>query len=412
MNTANSSVKPPFISMADPGSFARHTLEVRFPQIIGGVMALRSGAENKKLAALRAETAGGVISDPFAEDGAASRPERDAFHPQEIAVWRGEIARYSGRPWKEVPFYFAESYLYLRILLASGYYDKSSACFQEDPWQDAKLNELERFLAAEGMEDVFAAFAQTEGVPAPDVFTAAVLFMLKANRIDLSNAAIAETGRRLILRGGREDILVDHTDSLVRRILASRRIDIIPDNAGAELAADLAFVRLYLASDPARQVVLHAKKYPMFVSDAMIKDIRITAEKLKSLAPAAGTGSGIETFLERGRLRLADHYFWNGPRHFPAMPEDIRRDIAGADLTLLKGDANFRRMTEDRHWPFSVNLETLTSWFPGDFAILRTVKSETAADIPEELSARVKRQDPGWLTNGRWGLIRLVSCTG
>ncbi|MDR1626743.1 MAG: protein-glutamate O-methyltransferase family protein [Spirochaetia bacterium] len=412
MNADGSPAKPPFISMADAGSFARHTLEARFPQIIGGVMALRPGAENKKLAALRAEAAGGVISDPFAEGGAASSCGRDAFHPQEIAVWRGEIARHLGRPWKEVPFYFAESYLYLRILLACGYHDRSSGYFQDDPWQGAKLDELGRFLSAKGVEGVFAGLARDGGDSGRDAFTAAVLFMLRANRIDLSNAAIVEAGRRLILRGGREDLLVDHTDSLVQSILASRRVDIVLDNAGAELAADLAFARLYLASDPARRLVLHAKKYPTFVSDATIQDVRITAEKLKSSAAAASTGGEIETFLGQGRLRLADHYFWNGPLHFPAMPEDLRRDLAGSCLTLLKGDANFRRMTEDRRWPFSVRLDGLTSWFPGNHAILRTLKSETASDIPEGLSARMGQEDPGWLTNGRWGLVRLVSCTG
>jgi uncharacterized protein with ATP-grasp and redox domains len=401
--------KPPFISMADAGSFARYTLDARFPRIIDSVMALRSGREEAELAALRARIPGGRISDPFEKDGCpAAGYDPAAFDTEELAAWRGEIAKYSSLDWTRIPFYFAESYLYLRILLACGYYDKASRYFQKDPYENVKEDELDHFLASEGMENMAAAFTQTPRSHAQDMFAPALLFMLKANRIDLSNTEVARLGRQLILSSSRDDLIVDHTDCLARRVGASRRLHIILDNAGAELAADLIFTWLYLASDPARQIVLHAKKAPTFVSDALRKDIYKTAAKLKSRPSLKSIGTDIETFIAQGRLRPADHHFWNGPQHFPDMPEELRQDIARADITLLKGDANFRRMTEDRHWPLSTNLEKLTSWFPGTYAILRTLKSETATDIPEELSSRLTQTDPHWLTNGRWGFVRLV----
>jgi hypothetical protein len=140
----------------------------------------------------------------------------------------------------------------------------------------------------------------------------------------------------------------------------------------------------------------------------MIKDIHATVEKLKSLPGTSSAGRALEDFLRAGRLRLLEHYFWNGPKHFPELPGDIRAELSSADISLLKGDANFRRLIEDRSWPFAVNLEDLTPWFPGTYAVLRTLKSEAAADIPEALSQRMNRKDPAWLTNGRWGYIRLV----
>jgi hypothetical protein len=414
--------KPASIGMADPRSFARYTLDNRFPAIINEVIAVRPGgpcAEN--LAALRRETAEGRIADPFGEDACKTkrglRYSTELFLPGEREAWRTEISKYTGRLWKDTPFYFAEAYLYLNILLAAGYYDRASPYFQLDPFEPSKTAELSRFLTSAETQAAAAAFSRMAetlrhgraGTPeAAGIFEKALLFMLKANRIDLSNARIAEEGRKLMRGQGRDDLLVDHTEALARRLFDSRRADIIPDNAGAELAADLIFVWLYLESRPDRQVVLHAKKAPTFVSDAMIKDVSATVEKLKSLPGASRAGQRLEDFLRAGRLRLLDHYFWNGPKHFPDLPEDIREELSSADITLLKGDANFRRLIEDRSWPFAANLAELTPWFPGTYAVLRTLKSEVAADIPEALSQKMYREDPAWLTNGRWGCVRLV----
>ncbi|MCL1817599.1 MAG: damage-control phosphatase ARMT1 family protein [Spirochaetaceae bacterium] len=401
--------KPPYVSMADPGSFARYTLDKRFPEIIANVAALRSGIPRARLDDLARETAEGRISDPFQDPGLPC--DSDAFEAEELSAWRGEIAQYAGRLWGDAPFYFAETFLYLKILLAAGYYDSSCEYFREDPYAATKAEELERFLSAPGMEEFFASFAGMRA-PCPEDFAAALLFMLKANRIDLSNAKIADLGRRLLLAGGRDDLLVDHTDALAQKIAASQNIHIILDNAGAELAADLVFTWLCLSSGSRRTVVLHAKAAPFFVSDALVKDVLNTAAMLRSLPASRGMGEDLEGFLASGRLLCRDHYFWNGPKHFPDMPESLRAELGGADIVLLKGDANFRRMTEDRRWPVSVNLEELTGWFPADFAILRTFKSEVAADIPGELAARMDKENPGWLTDGRWGCARLVSRTG
>jgi hypothetical protein len=171
-------------------------------------------------------------------------------------------------------------------------------------------------------------------------------------------------------------------------------------------------VWLYLESRQDREITLHAKKAPTFVSDAMPGDIRATIAAMKKSPAASRAGERLEEFVGSGRLRLAEHYFWNGPRHFPDMPDELRAVIAEADLTLLKGDVNFRRLVEDRAWPFHTDLASLTDWFPGTFAVLRTLKSEVAADIPPELVRSVQGQDSAWLSNGRWSYVRLVPLRG
>ncbi|MCZ7669259.1 MAG: damage-control phosphatase ARMT1 family protein [Chloroflexi bacterium] len=54
------------------------------------------------------------------------------------------------------------------------------------------------------------------------------------------------------------------------------RIDLIADNAGFELAADLCLVDYLLKSETAVTVHLHLKAHPTFVSDALIKDVEAT----------------------------------------------------------------------------------------------------------------------------------------
>jgi len=43
---------------------------------------------------------------------------------------------------------------------------------------------------------------------------------------------------------------------------------------------------------------------------------------------------------------------------------------------------------------------------------LRTLKSEVVTDIPRPLAERLFREDPNWLVNGRWGVVRVVETGG
>jgi hypothetical protein len=408
-------IKPPYITTAAPGSFARYTLENRFPAIIDGVVKSRPpGSGAGALERLKKEIRGGVITDPF------DNPPDSSFLPEEIAAWAEEINPYRGSFWTGLPFYFAEAYFYLRVLLACGYYDPESPYRAADPFGPVKEAELARVLSsrewAAFIEDFSALGRDTAVRDVPresaEVYEKAVLFMLKGNRIDLSNEGIAERGRGMIHRRERNDLLVDHVDLLVEKIAESGRIDIVLDNAGSELVADLLFVWYFLRAVPKGRIVLHAKKAPIFVSDAVGKDVADTVRRLGGPGPSGPIGGDLAAFLQAGRLIIKEHHFWNGPKHFTCFPRDIASDLAESDLVLIKGDANYRRLLEDRKWPFDTNMADIASWFPGSFAVLRTLKCEVAADIPRERADRLYAEDPEWLTNGHWGIIRLVSAGG
>jgi hypothetical protein len=177
-----------------------------------------------------------------------------------------------------------------------------------------------------------------------------LLASLWGNRLDLSLHGLAREYRGGFLqheprrsRASPAELLIDHSRETARRLLAG---------------------------GGARQAVLHAKRSPFFASDARPADIRSTIQALSEAAdvPVRAAGDLLGRLLAEGRLRIRDHWSWNGPRFFQDLPADLRAELGAADLVLVKGDANYRRLVGDRHWPASTALESLTGYFPAPFA--------------------------------------------
>jgi len=182
------------------------------------------------------------------------------------------------------------------------------------------------------------------------------------------------------------------------------------DNSGQELVCDLLLTWYLLAISPEKKIHLHAKKYPFYVSDAMLKDVMetISAFQNEKNGILARIGAELFGFQERGRLFLHDHYFWNSPLGYDQLPEDISQELARSNIVLLKGDVNYRRMLSDRKWETSRNMEELIGFFPASFALIRTMKSESIVDIDERRANELFMEDPDWLVNGIRGIIRVV----
>jgi hypothetical protein len=278
-----------------------------------------------------------------------------------------------------------------------------------DPYRFFKMNELFSEKGGLAIGRVLSRMIQNMDDPAARLRE--ILYnSLWGNRVDLSLFSIAEKSRDRVLSERGDNLLIDHSQKLVDLIHRAGRVDFILDNAGQELVSDLIGAWRMLADSPDRIVVVHAKRYPFYVSDAMINDvdetIRALARDQSSLLKQ--TGEEILFFSERGRLLIRDHYFWNGPLHYPELPPDLFRELSNSDVVVLKGDINYRRTVSDRKWEVSDNLETIASYFPADFALLRTMKSESVVDIDKESAAGLSAQDPEWKVNGERGIIRVV----
>jgi hypothetical protein len=80
--------------------------------------------------------------------------------------------------------------------------------------------------------------------------------------------------------------------------------------------------------------------------------------------------------------------------------------LARSDLVVLKGDVNYRRLLDDRHWPHTTPLGKAATYFPAPFLLLRTLKSEIQIGLAPGQAESLTAEDPDWLINGRRGLIQ------
>ncbi len=401
---------PPFFSTGDPGSFAQRTLRVRKPAIIDKILDVNEFSDEQRQAmlALKEELLHGSIGNPFLDPSY----NFNALDSESVQMWEGVMPAYTGKSWLDIPFYFAESFLYLRILLAIGYFDPRSSFFMRDPYRPFKMNEL--FSEKGGLAIGRVLLQMIQNMADPAARLREILYnSLWGNRVDLSLFSIAEKSRERVLSERSDNLLIDHSQKLVRLIDRAGRVDFILDNTGQELVSDLIAVWHMLTNSPDRTVVIHAKRYPFYVSDAMVGD---TDETISALARDHSSllkqvGEKIISFRDQERLQIRDHYFWNGPLHYTELPPDLNRELSNSDVVVLKGDINYRRTVSDRKWDVFENLETIASYFPADFALLRTMKSESVVDIDEERAAGLAAKDPEWKVNGERGIIRVVEKT-
>ncbi len=377
---------------SEPNSFARRTITEGKPRNIKA--ALRDNDYPPEIVAalhaLRRELASEPIRPPD-----PTAPGADFWHAQ----W----ARYRGRTWLEVPWYFAEAYFYRRLLETVGY-------FRPGPWQgrDPFAAQKERMLE-EAIAPFAAALAALDGRSEDETAAGLIHGCLWGNRADLSNWGMG-------LRGDApgQALLIDHTSRLVALLRENHPVvHIIADNAGLELLFDLALTDFLLSHGWARQITLHLKADPFFVSDALPRDVhhtleRLSIEKGEPTAHPYALAARLRQALDEKRFTLSAHPFWNSCLPFHDTPPDVRAALERADLIILKGDANYRRLLGDRHWPPTTRLEEAAAYFPRPFAVLRTMKAELIVGLEPGQAEALSAEDPDWMVNGQRGIIQVV----
>lgn len=395
---------PPPLMTSEPGSFARHTIVERKPQLIRQVIADNDYPPEMlaALEALRLEIAQYAVR-PLSE------PATDA------PDWNQEVAAYQGKGWLELPWYLAETYFYRRVLEAVRYLEPG-AWQGRDPFGPAKRRaeqEAVAWLSENG--------SQLDGAEPDLAFEALLHSCLWGNRADLSNLTVREQAcGGLAARLERHNLLIDHTDRVLALLSGGvERVDLVNDNTGRELLSDLALADFLLGQGWARQVVFHLKDRPFFVSDARPQDVRAILDLLHAepsrrgrraaagSPPAQALGRRLEEHLAEGRLLLRSAHFWTSFRMFRQMPQDLAGELAGSDLVILKGDVNYRRLLDDLHWPHTARLEEITTYFPAHYLVLRALKGEIMVGLEVGQAERLAAQDPTWLINGKRGIIQL-----
>eukprot|EP00284_Hemiselmis_tepida_P006783 CAMPEP_0174933934 /NCGR_PEP_ID=MMETSP1355-20121228/47499_1 /TAXON_ID=464990 /ORGANISM="Hemiselmis tepida, Strain CCMP443" /LENGTH=279 /DNA_ID=CAMNT_0016180485 /DNA_START=57 /DNA_END=893 /DNA_ORIENTATION=+ len=205
--------------------------------------------------------------------------------------FNGEWARWTDArkgPWTEaLPLISTEMYLYRRLLDCTGYFRRGDACLA-DPYEGQKAESLKEGLASGAFKEAVA--DHVAALDDPPVFKAMVGAKLHrfiqtdlwGNQGDLAlspmhleNAGAAAS----VSRADKEEhLLQDESQGAIDLLLASKnkappRVDIVLDNSGIELLCDLLLADFLLSHKFASSVHLHAKGEPLFISDAMPKDI-------------------------------------------------------------------------------------------------------------------------------------------
>jgi uncharacterized protein with ATP-grasp and redox domains len=387
---------PPFLMTSDPGSFARNTILERKPQIIRQVLA-DNAYPPPVVAAL----------EDFSDE-IASRPIQPLVESgPDVSDWNHELRRYAGKTWLEIPWYFAEAYFYRRLLEAVGYFQPGEGQGR-DPFEKQKVGQMDGDIRR-----LSPAWEQLATLETRGRFEALLHSSLWGNRADLSNFTVMVKARSgLATIAERHLILIDHTEQ-IRDILAGgiRRVDFICDNVGSDLLFDLTLADFLLRQGWTKEIHLHLKNQPFFVSDAMPADARRSVDLLKATACAGlkALGTQLDEDLSAGRLVFATDPFWTTWLMFRQMPAHLRQELASAGLVLVKGDVNYRRLLDDRHWPPTTRMEDVCGYFPAPFVALRTLKGEIMVGLQDGQAQALQAKDSTWLINGKRGVIQLVT---
>lgn len=375
-----------------PGTFAWGVLHERHPALIRKIRdAFPLPAENlERLAALLEEATGGVV-EPLGE------------HAHDHRSWQTwGMADHVGTPWSHLPFLWAESYFYRRLLEAWGY-------FAPGPWQGvdpfapfkrAELFDTETTYEVQALDTLADLDPQERG-------NALLQSSVWGNRADLSFQILAKNADS---PAQGSELVVDHSESLWE-LLDNRsggQVCLVADNAGRELLPDLVLIDELLTTERASEVVLHIKSHPYYVSDATMVDV---LDCLRHLCGAQGTaqrvGARLWRAMEQGRLHVRAHAFSCAPLPYRDMPEDLAEDFATACLTIMKGDLNYRRLVGDRYWPATTPFEAVTAYFPGPVVALRTLKSDVVVGLEQNTVTTLDDSGLEWRTSGTHALVQL-----
>jgi len=381
--------KPEEIVSDTPGSFAWGVLHDRHPAIIQQISAALPYPPHIRQALESLKT----------ELDATIQPLRsDAHDGEDWARWGRD---YVGERWYDVPFLWAESFFYRKLLEAVDYF-RPGPWYSIDPFQPQKSAELRD----PALDADLAALDSLQALPLEEQVTAALDAALWGNRADLGfllsdpNAAHRKQAGALVADDGDK----------VRDLLAAGGLGtvcLVADNAGRELIPDLILVDLMLRTNSVRTVDLHLKPHPYYVSDATTADLIACLRRLSEADSTRPVAQRLALAVADGRLLISTHPFYCAPLTYHDLPSDLSKVFAKASLVILKGDLNYRRLVGDREWPATVPFSQAVAYIPTKVVALRTLKSDVVVGLGADEVSALDDEAHNWRTSGTHGLIQM-----
>jgi hypothetical protein len=311
----------------------------------------------------------------------------------DVPVWAEYHAQRGAETWLDAEWFRAELTFYRELAHACRFWETG-----RDPFAPVKEEEL----SGDGPWSRLEAALQPAGDTREERLAALLHASLWGNRVDLSYTVAASR-----VHATDDDLLVDQRATAVACLMRPHaHVHVVADNTGTELALDLALVAAVL-EDAQAHVTVHLKMQPMFVSDAMPRDVWRLLERMRErpgvlglLADRLGAG-----FAQR-RLELAPDPFWSGPRFLWEAPDHVRAALSSATLVVMKGDANYRRVIGDALWLPATPLADACAYLDAAIVCLRTMKSDPVVGLPDGLAERLDASEPRWRIDGQRGVVQ------
>ncbi len=392
-------------SAKDAGSFAKFTIENRFPKIFKEVCS---------------EEYESFIKDHKVDD-------EKILHSNIPGVdeLKKSISSYKDYTIKDffekAPFFLVEFYFY-HLLLSLRNYDNLKFDFfaakKDADWKDRAedfssklsvlLDDFEKFNKRKFSKKEKQEFNERKNEHIKSI----LYYSLTSNTGDLSQ--LHE------IRSESVKCLCNETEICKNYLDVAKpysRFDIICDNSGAELFSDIYLAVFFLVYGLAKKVVLHLKPCPFFVSDATIDDF----SKLVSALTKNGKNTELLDFISKKKIEAWTNDFWVEPYYFDKMSGDLKNHFDKSDFVIIKGDLNYRRLVGDFNTHCAnkkkssiKKVETLKkrclfkNKLKKNIPLVapRVLKSDVFVGIDTVFEAIGRNSDSQFKTDGKWGVIQ------
>ena len=90
----------------------------------------------------------------------------------------------------------------------------------------------------------------------------------------------------------------------------------------------------------------------------------------------------------------------------PRVSPDLYTELSQSSFLFFKGDLNYRKLVNDRQWPYNTDFATALEGFaPAKLCALRTVKSDSIVDCDSSRIEKILEDDKEKLFCGHYALI-------
>lgn len=374
----------------------------------------------------------------------------------DIAGYNKELEQLGNPKWFNVPWLYAECYLYRRlaILFRNSKHWQNYDVFSGQKMSTfrssrpavlelaARYNDLSKQLSS-GQQSALAQAPEAQREQAEyALFVEMCEICLWGNATDLSLLTnlsyedIQKLQGSEARKANEKNIIVNDFAKAFASLKAEqkanpskdRRVDIVLDNAGFELFVDLVLAGYLLQAGLATQIVLHPKNIPWFVSDVVPKDfqdlLNLLADarsfyetpsdddKANNITPTPlsdNETSNIKALFDNwsglyaeGKITMRTNHFWTEGGSYWRLPKtapSLYQDLQESALVIFKGDLNYRKLTGDAMWdprtPFGEAIGSLGLGSGVRVLALRTCKADVVVDLPEGEDERLKGMEGG-----------------